>query len=82
MSLFASFLKSRRRSILDKNPLVDSFENIYFSGATWSLWKSARKLISDSAISTENILCNFYTNDQHHKIDKQILLGHLLSADN
>lgn len=46
MSGFASFLKSRRHKTLDKDASMNSFENIYFSGTTYSLWKSAREVTS------------------------------------
>ena len=44
MSGFASYLKSRRSEILDKDASMNTFENIYFSGTTYSLWKVARGL--------------------------------------
>ena len=42
MSGFASYLKSRRGEILDRDASMNRFENIYFSGTTYSLWKVAR----------------------------------------
>jgi len=46
MSGFASFLKSRRHKTLDKDASMNSFENVYFSGTTYSLWKGGRNVTS------------------------------------
>lgn len=46
MSGLASYLKSRRNKLLDKDASMNSFENIYFSGTTYSMWKGARDLTS------------------------------------
>lgn len=46
MSGLASHLKSRRNDMLNKDASMNSFQNIYFSGTTYSLWKTARDITS------------------------------------
>lgn len=52
MADFASYLKSRRQEILDKDASMNSFENIYFSGTTYSMWKGARNITSKYSTGT------------------------------
>lgn len=44
MTSITAYLQTSRNENLDRNALVDYFDNIYFSGTTYSLWKEARSL--------------------------------------